>query len=33
VAGELEKLRVAGTIGGNLDAEVEVFARTSSARS
>jgi isoleucyl-tRNA synthetase len=27
VAGELEKLRVAGTIGGNLDAEVEVFAR------
>ena len=27
VAGELEKLRVAGTIGGNLDAEVEVFAK------
>jgi isoleucyl-tRNA synthetase len=27
VAGELEKLRVAGTIGGNLDAEIEVFAR------
>src|SRR4051812_39475883 len=25
VAGELEKLRVAGTIGGNLDAEVAVF--------
>jgi isoleucyl-tRNA synthetase len=30
---ELEKLRVAGTIGGSLDAEVEVFARMSSARS
>jgi isoleucyl-tRNA synthetase len=27
VAAELEKLRVAGTIGGNLDAEVEVFAK------
>jgi isoleucyl-tRNA synthetase len=27
VAGELEKLRVAGTIGGNLDADVEVFAK------
>jgi isoleucyl-tRNA synthetase len=27
VAQELEKLRVAGTIGGNLDAEVEVFAK------
>jgi isoleucyl-tRNA synthetase len=27
VAQELEKLRVAGTIGGSLDAEVEVFAR------
>ena len=27
VAAELEKLRVAGTIGGSLDAEVEVFAR------
>jgi isoleucyl-tRNA synthetase len=27
VALELEKLRVAGTIGGNLDAEVEVFAK------
>jgi isoleucyl-tRNA synthetase len=27
VAGELEKLRVAGTIGGSLDAEVEVFAK------
>jgi len=27
VAGELEKLRVAGTIGGNLGAEVEVFAK------
>jgi isoleucyl-tRNA synthetase len=27
VAGELEKLRVAGTIGGNLDAEVEVYAK------
>jgi isoleucyl-tRNA synthetase len=27
VAAELEKLRVAGTIGGSLDAEVEVFAK------
>src|SRR5690606_10374376 len=27
VAQELEKLRVAGTIGGSLDAEVEVFAK------
>ena len=27
VAQELEKLRVAGTIGGSLDAEVEVFAQ------
>ncbi len=27
VAAELEKLRVAGTIGGSLDAEVEVFAQ------
>jgi isoleucyl-tRNA synthetase len=27
VAGELEKLRVAGTVGGSLDGEVEVFAR------
>jgi isoleucyl-tRNA synthetase len=27
VAGELEKLRVAGNIGGNLDADVEVFAK------
>src|SRR5687768_16844862 len=27
VAAELEKLRVAGTVGGSLDAEVEVFAR------
>ena len=33
VAPELEKLRVAGTVGGSLDAEVEVFARTSSSRS
>jgi isoleucyl-tRNA synthetase len=27
VAAELEKLRVAGTVGGSLDAEVEVFAK------
>jgi isoleucyl-tRNA synthetase len=27
VAGEIEKLRVAGNVGGNLDAEVEVFAQ------
>jgi isoleucyl-tRNA synthetase len=27
VAAELEKLRVAGTVGGSLDAEVEVFAQ------
>jgi isoleucyl-tRNA synthetase len=27
VAAQLEKLRVAGTIGGSLDAEVEVFAK------
>jgi isoleucyl-tRNA synthetase len=27
VAQELEKLRVAGTVGGSLDAEVEVFAK------